>query len=64
MQGPKDDPFVYMLVCRAHGTRYPIRYSHLNQQMSRYGYSSVFMGRESEVRRRIADNQLQDLPWR
>ena len=64
MQGPKDDPFVYMLTSRVNGTRYPVRYSHINQQESRFGYQSTFMGSESEVRRRIAAGELPDLPWR
>ena len=65
MQGPEDDPFVYLYREAAHGTYYPQSYGFTNRNgRTLHGYlESVFMGTESRVRKDIAEGRLADLPW-
>jgi hypothetical protein len=65
MQGPANDPFVYLYREAAHGTHYPHSYGYTNRHgRTLHGYlESVFVGTESEVKRAIAGGRMVDLPW-
>jgi hypothetical protein len=65
MQGPEDDPFVYLHRWRAHGTYYPWQYGYTIKHGPGIGrdLESVFVGTESEVRRAIGEKRMVDLPW-
>jgi hypothetical protein len=58
--------WVYMEREWAHGTYYPIRYAYRPNSGRGIGkyYDAPFIGMESEIREKVSEGVLPDLPWR
>lgn len=62
-----EDRFVYQHRTNYYGSTVPRKYSFSNAYHGRSlhggAFESVFMGKESQVRKRIEEGGLPDLPW-